>query len=110
MKVEGKVVVVTGGGSGIGAALARRFAAEGAAAVVVADRDLDAARPVAADCGAAGHDERLGVRDGAATESLVAENVRRRSNAYSQDASSSKCRAIMSCSTRPTTTSSGSMR
>jgi NAD(P)-dependent dehydrogenase (short-subunit alcohol dehydrogenase family) len=37
MRIEGKHVVVTGGASGIGAALARRFAAEGASGVVVAD-------------------------------------------------------------------------
>jgi NAD(P)-dependent dehydrogenase (short-subunit alcohol dehydrogenase family) len=37
MKLEGKCVVVTGGAGGIGAALARRFAAEGARGVVVAD-------------------------------------------------------------------------
>ena len=37
MKLEGQCVVVTGGASGIGAALARRFAAEGARGVVVAD-------------------------------------------------------------------------
>ena len=37
MIVDGKCVVVTGAASGIGAALARRFAAEGARGVVVAD-------------------------------------------------------------------------
>ncbi|MGE0698870.1 MAG: SDR family NAD(P)-dependent oxidoreductase, partial [Hyphomicrobiaceae bacterium] len=37
MQLRGKHVVVTGAASGIGAALARRFAAEGAAGVVVAD-------------------------------------------------------------------------
>src|SRR4051794_40847543 len=34
MRLEGAVCVVTGGGSGIGAALARRFAEEGAARVI----------------------------------------------------------------------------
>ena len=42
MKLQGKVVVVTGGGNGIGRALCRRFAAEGAKAVVVADVEIDA--------------------------------------------------------------------
>ncbi len=42
---------VTGGASGIGAALCRRFAAEGARGVVVADRDAAGARAVADSCG-----------------------------------------------------------
>jgi NAD(P)-dependent dehydrogenase (short-subunit alcohol dehydrogenase family) len=37
VNLEGKVAVVTGGAGGIGSALARRFVAEGAKAVVVAD-------------------------------------------------------------------------
>jgi len=41
MDLANKVVVVTGGCSGIGAALARRFRDEGARAVVVADLALD---------------------------------------------------------------------
>lgn len=50
-KLDGRNTVVTGGGSGIGAAIARRFAAEGAS-VVVADRREDAARAVAEEIGA----------------------------------------------------------
>jgi len=42
-------VVVTGGAGGIGRALLQRFAEEGARALVVADRELDGARSVAAE-------------------------------------------------------------
>ena len=52
--VRGKVAVVTGGGSGIGEGLARRFAEEGAAAVAVLDVNLDAARRVAEDIAGGG--------------------------------------------------------
>lgn len=48
MQLAGAVCVVTGGGNGIGAALARRFADEGAAGVVVADLDVAGAEAVAA--------------------------------------------------------------
>ena len=45
-RFDGKVVVVTGGGGGIGGATGKRFASEGAF-VAVLDRDLDAARKTA---------------------------------------------------------------
>ena len=51
MDVAGKVVVVTGGASGIGRALAERFADDGAKGVVVADLDQEGATDVATDLG-----------------------------------------------------------
>src|SRR4051794_5845859 len=48
MRLDGKVALVTGAGSGMGAAISRRFVAEGASVALV-DLDLDAARGVAAE-------------------------------------------------------------
>lgn len=55
MQVKGAVVVVTGAGGGIGGALARRFVADGAAAVVVSDVNAEAVEKVAADLGDTAH-------------------------------------------------------
>jgi NAD(P)-dependent dehydrogenase (short-subunit alcohol dehydrogenase family) len=51
MELADKVVVVTGGASGIGKALVQRFAAERARGVVVADRDAEGAAAVAESVG-----------------------------------------------------------
>lgn len=53
MRLQGKVAVVTGAGSGFGAGIARRYAAEGAS-VVVADLKGDTAEAVAGEIKAAG--------------------------------------------------------
>jgi NAD(P)-dependent dehydrogenase (short-subunit alcohol dehydrogenase family) len=48
MRLEGKVAIVSGAASGMGAATARRFAKEGAK-VVIADMLMDEDHQVAAD-------------------------------------------------------------
>ena len=49
MKIEGKSVVVTGGASGIGRALARRFRAEGARGIALADLQEEAVKDAAGE-------------------------------------------------------------
>jgi NAD(P)-dependent dehydrogenase (short-subunit alcohol dehydrogenase family) len=51
MLVKDRIVVVTGAASGIGRALARRFAQEGAKLVVCSDRNGDGVRAVAEEVG-----------------------------------------------------------
>jgi NAD(P)-dependent dehydrogenase (short-subunit alcohol dehydrogenase family) len=55
MEISQHVAVVTGGGSGVGRSLCLGFARQGAAGVVVADLDPDAAAAVAAQIEAEGH-------------------------------------------------------
>jgi NAD(P)-dependent dehydrogenase (short-subunit alcohol dehydrogenase family) len=71
VEIRNRSIVVTGGGNGIGAALARRFAAEGARGVVVADIDGDAASAVAADIRGLGVE--TDVSDESAIQRLVSE-------------------------------------
>ena len=70
MKLAGKVAVVTGGASGIGRAMCRRFAVEGARAVVVADLNGAAAGALAREIGGASFEVNV------ARESDVAQLVR----------------------------------
>ena len=67
-ELEGRVALITGGASGIGAATARKFAAEGAT-VAIFDRDADAVIRIAAEVG--GHAYGLDVRDGAEVTEVV---------------------------------------
>lgn len=71
MELNNKVVVITGGGSGIGEALAHAAKAAGARHVVVADLNGEQAERVAAEVGGTGVG--LDVRDEAAIQRLVSE-------------------------------------
>jgi 3-oxoacyl-[acyl-carrier protein] reductase len=76
MNFAGEVVLVTGAGRGIGAAIAQAFAAEGASVIVNHLSNDAAAAEVVARCKAAGGDAcaiRADVTDAAAAESLVAQ-------------------------------------
>lgn len=75
-RVDGRVAIVTGGGSGIGAEICRRFAADGMT-VVVADRDAGNAEAIAAEIGGSAVARDLDVSDEAAVDALVAETVDR---------------------------------
>ncbi|MCA1404311.1 SDR family oxidoreductase [Ensifer sp. IC3342] len=70
---EGKVAIVTGAGSGIGAAVSLQLGSEGAE-VIVADLDADAARRITAEIrshGGKAHDFAVDVADVEAVENLV---------------------------------------
>jgi NAD(P)-dependent dehydrogenase (short-subunit alcohol dehydrogenase family) len=68
MKIEGQAALVTGGGSGLGAAVARELAHQGAQ-VAVLDVNLDAAQAVAAEIG--GVAQRCDIADTAAVTAAL---------------------------------------
>ncbi len=74
MDIQGKITVVTGGASGIGQALVERFHRDGAAHVVVVDRDEAGAMAVAESVGGTG--VACDVTDEAAIKKLVADTER----------------------------------
>jgi NAD(P)-dependent dehydrogenase (short-subunit alcohol dehydrogenase family) len=75
MQLKDKVAVITGGANGIGEGLARRFKAEGARAIVVADLDGAGAERVAKEIG--GVAARVDVASEAEIRRLVADTTSR---------------------------------
>lgn len=69
MRLEGKTAIVTGAGSGFGAGIARRFAAEGARVAVV-DLNQEAAAAIATEIG--GTAIPCDVGDGASVDAMAA--------------------------------------
>ena len=73
-RLDGKVAIVTGGGGGIGSAVARRFVAEGAK-VAVADVFEESAKKVAEELGDAALAIRFDAADAASVEAMVEATV-----------------------------------
>jgi 2-dehydro-3-deoxy-L-rhamnonate dehydrogenase (NAD+) len=76
MRFEGQSAIVTGSARGIGAAIARRLASEGAS-VMVADIDQAAAEAAAAEIGAGAIGQRLDVTEPASWDAAVRSAIER---------------------------------
>ncbi|MDP6352840.1 MAG: SDR family oxidoreductase [Alphaproteobacteria bacterium] len=77
MRLEGKVAIVTGAGSGFGEGIAKRFAEEGAK-VVVADINTDTGKKVAEEIGAGGGEAtfvKTDVSDSVSTKAMIRATV-----------------------------------
>jgi 3-oxoacyl-[acyl-carrier protein] reductase len=70
MRLEGKVAIVTGGGSGFGEGIVRKFVAEGAR-VIVADRDAVGGERVASSLGANARAVQVDVAKAADVKAMV---------------------------------------
>lgn len=77
--LQGRIALVTGGGSGIGRATAERLSAEGAC-VVIADRDMAAAEIVANELG--GSDKALAVQVDVTDEAQIIASIHATSLAF----------------------------
>lgn len=69
MRLEGKIAIVTGGASGLGKAIARRFAKEGAS-LLIADMDIDGAKLIADELSRSGNKVIVKRTDVASEESV----------------------------------------
>ena len=70
MRLEGKVAIVTGGGSGFGEGIAKKFVAEGAR-VLIADRDAAGSERVAKALGANARSLRVDVANAADVKTMI---------------------------------------
>lgn len=73
-RLEGKTALVTGAGTGIGRAVAERFAREGAR-VIIADRDAEAATRVATSIGDTARASVMDISDEASVQSAFEELI-----------------------------------